>query len=116
MGLPQLSDRGVMAFYGSIHHMPNADRIFYDKATLPDGSIVEMVIWRLPEPLPPSTHGLKYRLFYGKDGKRVVGYDNKRGKGDHRHVGGRERAYRFVSVEKLVADFLTDVETARRTT
>lgn len=27
-----------------------------------DGSIVEIVIWELPEPLPPSPHRYKYRL------------------------------------------------------
>lgn len=90
-----------------------AERIFYDKAVLPDGGIVEMVIWRVPEPVPPTTHGLKYRLFYGKDGERIVGYDNERGKGDHRHFKGRETAYRFVDPEKLIADFLADVERAR---
>ena len=90
-----------------------AERIFYDKAVLPDGGIVEMVIWRVPEPVPPNTHGLKYRLYYGKDGERIVGYDNERGKGDHRHVKGRETAYRFVDAEKLIADFLADVERAR---
>jgi len=90
-----------------------AARIFYDKAVLPDGGIVEMVIWKVPEPVPPTTHGLKYRLFYGINGERVVGYDNERGKGDHRHVRGRETSYRFVSAEKLVADFLADVEKVR---
>jgi hypothetical protein len=90
-----------------------AERIFYDKAVLPDGGIVEMVIWRVPESVPPTTHGLKYRLFYGKDGERIVGYDNERGKGDHRHVKGRETTYRFVDPEKLIADFLADVERAR---
>lgn len=90
-----------------------AERIFYDKAVLPDGGIVEMVIWRVSEPVPPTTHGLKYRLFYGKDGERIVGYDNERGKGDHRHFKGRETAHRFVDAEKLIADFLADVERAR---
>ena len=90
-----------------------AERIFSDKTVLPDGGIVEMVIWRVPQPVPPTTHGLKYRLFYGMDGERIVGYDNERGKGDHKHVNGRESLYRFVSVEKLVADFLADVEKAR---
>jgi len=90
-----------------------AERLFYDKAVLPDGAIVEMVIWKVPEPVPPTTHGLKYRLFYGIDGERIVGYDNERGKGDHRHVKGRETAYRFVSAEKLVADFLADVHKVR---
>lgn len=31
-------------------------------------------------------------------------------KGDHRHLGGAERAYRFVDVATLFADFMADVE------
>lgn len=87
-----------------------ATRIFYDKAVLPDGSIVEMTIWQLPRTSAERTHGLKYSLFYGLDGKRIVGYDNERGKGDHRHLLEVEYRYKFVSVEQLVADFLADVE------
>jgi hypothetical protein len=83
-------------------------RIHYD-----DGAIVEMVLWRVPEPVPPSAHGLKYRLFYGRPGVREVGYDNERGKGDHRHFRGVETAYKFVSVEKLMADFWRDVRRVR---
>ena len=90
-----------------------AERLFYDKAVDLDGLIVEMVIWRLPTPIPPSTHALKYRLFYGREGERVVSYDNERGKGDHRHVRGREYRYRFVTIEKLIADFLAEVEHER---
>ena len=41
-----------------------------------------------------------------------VGF-NERGKGDHCHVGGRERAYAFVSVEQLVEDFIAAVDAAR---
>ncbi|HYG88415.1 MAG TPA: DUF6516 family protein [Azospirillum sp.] len=63
----------------------------------------EMVVWRVPEPLPPTTHGFKYRLAYIVDGRRVVGFDNERGKGDHRHVDGREEPYRFSGAEQLVA-------------
>jgi hypothetical protein len=40
----------------------------------------------------------------------VVGYDNERGKGDHRHLRGAELAYRFVDVQTLLADFMADVE------
>lgn len=36
-------------------------------------------------------------------------YDDEAGKGDHRHVMGREERYRFVSVTKLRRDFETDV-------
>ena len=74
-----------------------------------DGGIVEMKIWKLPESDAERPHGLKYRLFYGHGGIRIVGYDNERGKGDHRHIGRRESAYEFESVEKLIADFLADV-------
>lgn len=42
-----------------------ATRLFHDKAVFPDGAVVEMVIWRVPEPLAPSTHDLKFRLFHG---------------------------------------------------
>lgn len=75
-----------------------------------DGSIVEIVIWELPEPLPPSTHRYKYRLFFGALGVSRVRYDNERGKGDHRHVDDQESEYKFISVEQLLADFQSDVE------
>ena len=52
-----------------------------------DGSIVEVVIWELSEPIQPSTHPYKYRLYYGAGGDSRVRYDNERGKGDHRHIG-----------------------------
>lgn len=74
-----------------------------------DGSIVEFVIWSLPEPLVPSDHHFKYRLYYGAAGTCRVRYDNERGKGDHRHMGGREEAYHFTTLEQLLADFERDV-------
>jgi len=89
-----------------------ATRLFYDKAVLPDGGVVDMTIWRLPAQSAERPHGLKYSLFYGRDGERIVGYDNERGKGDHKHLGTTQVPYRFVNVEKLVADFLADVERA----
>jgi hypothetical protein len=74
------------------------------------GGVVEMVVWRVPKPVPPSEHAFKYRLVYLRDGGRIVGYDNERGKGDHRHLRDREHAYRFIDVDTLIADFLHDVE------
>ena len=75
-----------------------------------DGSIIEIVIWQLPEPLPPSTHTYKYRLYFGSAGISRVRYDNERGKGDHRHIGDEEFDYVFTSVEQLLDDFRLDVE------
>ncbi len=98
-----------------MRHIVPATRIFHDKAIYPDdGAIVEMTIWEVPEPVPGSAHRLKYSLFYGYPGRRVVSYDNERGKGDHRHRGDLEEPYTFTTVEQLVADFLADVRKARR--
>lgn len=95
-----------------VRHM-RAVRIFHDKQILADGAIIEMVIWQLPHPVSGSRHRLKYRLFYGTPGRRLVGYDNEAGKGDHRHVGDVQTAYRFTTPEQLVADSLADVGRAR---
>jgi hypothetical protein len=75
-----------------------------------DGTGIELVVWKLPEPVASSTHGYKYRLVYVECGVRVVGFDNERGKGDHKHVGGEEQPYVFVDVERLIEDFITEVE------
>jgi len=92
-----------------------AQLLFYERRLFDDGAIMEMRIWRVPNPVPPTTHGLKYSLFYGYPGRRLVGYDNERRKGDHRHLDDRELRYIFVSVEQLVADFLADVRRMRGT-
>ena len=90
-----------------------ATLLFRERRLFDDGAIMEMTIWRVPRVVPPTTHGLKYSLFYGRPGQRLVAYDNERGKGDHRHLGARELPYAFVSVERLVADFLADVRRVR---
>jgi len=72
--------------------------------------IVEIVIWRVPEPIKPCTHGYKYRLVYVVNGVRQVGYDNERGKGDHKHLAGAETTYAFINVTTLLTDFWQDVE------
>ena len=75
-----------------------------------DGAIVEVVVWELPESLPPSQHSYKYRLFYGTPAGSRIRYDNERGKGDHRHVGDAEFEYFFRTVDILLDDFERDVD------
>ncbi len=89
-----------------------ATLIFRDKQRMEDGSILEMRILLVPEPVPGSAHRLKYSLYFGREGQRIVGYDNERGKGDHRHLGTREEACMFRGVDQLIADFLADVQAA----
>jgi hypothetical protein len=86
---------------------------FHDKQVLSDGSIVEMKIWEVPESVRGSKHRLKYSLFYGRPGLRLVGYDNERHKGDHRHLEGKEEPYSFSTPERLIEDFLADVRRLR---
>jgi hypothetical protein len=89
-------------------------RLLYSfKQSYDDGAALEMVIWEVPRPVAGSAHPCKYRLYYGYPGRRVVGYDNETGKGDHRHLEGEETDYAFTSVERLVEDFLADVNTRR---
>ncbi len=90
-----------------------ARRIFYDRMDYPDGDILEMTIWKLSTPVQGSAHQLKYSLFYGRPGMRLVGYDNERGKGDHRHFEGSEEPYSFTTPEALIEDFLADVKKLR---
>ena len=86
-----------------------ATLLAHSKEVRNDGSIVEVVIWELPESLPPSGHSYKYRLYYGWPGREIVRYDNERGKGDHRHIDGEEQSYIFVTVEQLLDDFELDM-------
>ena len=90
-----------------------AQRITAIKNINPDGSILEIVIWKVPKPVPPTEHGFKYRAVYVLDGVRIVGFDNERGKGDHCHLDGKELPYTFTSVDQLLEDFIAAVETRR---
>lgn len=98
-----------MFHVGKIANM-KAEPLQRDRFDFNDGTILEMVIWRVSKPVLGSKHGYKYRLFFGHPGKRIVGYDNERSKGDHRHLEGREERYKFTDIETLVRDFLSDVE------
>ena len=72
-------------------------------------SFAELVLWRVPGPVPGSAHQFKYRLAYVVGAVCVVRYDNEIGKGDHRHFGAAENPYRFTTPERLIADFQKDI-------
>ena len=86
---------------------------FHDKQVLPNGAILEMKIWQVATPVLGSAHNLKYSLFYGLSDRRLAGYDNEHGKGDHGHIEDRQERYAFRTVERLIADFLADVRGLR---
>ena len=77
-----LADLTTIFFVGTIANMP-AQLITRFKDITANGAILEVVVWKVPKPVPPTEHGYKYSAVYVVDGVRVVGFDNERGKGDH---------------------------------
>lgn len=73
-----------------------------------EGGLIEVKLWSVPA-TSDKPHGFKYSLAYIVDRKRVIGYDNGERRGDHRHYGNREEPYTFLSIDKLILDFLYDV-------
>ena len=91
-----------------------AERLFYSREEQGDGTVLELRLWLVPQPVPPSDHPYKYALFYGRAGRRLVLFDNERGKGDHKHIREVETPYVFTSPEVLVADFLAAVRAVQQ--
>lgn len=84
------------------------------RVSLSEREFLELVVWKVPEPVRGSDHYFKYRLAYVAGGKCLLRYDNEAGKGDHRHIGAVEVPYRFVDPDRLLTDFLDEVEELRR--
>lgn len=72
--------------------------------------IAHVVVWEVPKPVPASLHGFKYRLAYVVRDVCVLRYDNEAGKGDHKHIGESEHPYVFSDIDRLIDDFLADIE------
>ncbi len=88
-------------------------RIRHTKFREDNGNITEIKLWEVPVS-KDKPHGYKYSLVYIVKGKRVIGYDNAEGKGDHRHYGDKKERYRFVSIDKLFEDFYNDIRRVRK--
>lgn len=91
-----------------------AIQLFHKKYEYADGEIVEVKAWAVT-PSPAKPEGIKYSFVYiGKDGTRILGYDNAEGKGHHMHLGGREFPSQFLSIEILIGRFTQEVIHLRR--
>lgn len=87
-----------------------ATELFRQRIVYAENKFAELVLWRLAQPLAGSRHSFKYRLAYVVNEICVLRYDNEAGKGDHRHWGAKESAYKFSTPERLLADFQGDIE------
>ncbi|MBS1214621.1 MAG: hypothetical protein H6R26_3238 [Proteobacteria bacterium] len=87
-----------------------AQLLLEERHTVAENAFAELVVWRVPSPLPGSAHSLRYRLAFVVEGRCVLRYDNESGKGDHRHLGEEESAYEFTTPARLIEDFWNDVD------
>lgn len=74
--------------------------------------LVEIKIWQVPMSAD-KPYGVKYSIAYIKNGKRLVGYDNAEGKGDHRHYGDKTMPHKFTTIWDLLGAFKRDVKKMR---
>jgi hypothetical protein len=84
------------------------------RAVVANDALGEVAVWRVAQPVPPSSRRFKYRLQYVVGGQCVVLYDNEHGKDDHRHFGVKQRPYGFSSPGQLMVDFTADIATGNR--
>ena len=76
----------------------DAVKLISTRRVYADTLVVQAVVWWVPAPVPPSRQLYRYRLFCGRPGECLVGFDNQRGQRDHKHVPGRESVYRFTTL------------------
>ena len=88
-----------------------AKLVFHTK-TVKGDEIVEVKIWQMLKSLN-RPHGIKFSVVYIKGGKRLLGYDNAKQKGYHRHFLDIEEPYEFVNIWNLIEDFKSDLERIR---
>jgi len=93
-----------------IHTNIKAGLLLRERHQIGDDCFVELKVWRVPRPVRSSAHGYKYSLACIVRGVCVVRYDNEAAKGDHRHVGERETADHFSTIDRLLNDFWSDVD------
>ena len=85
------------------------EKLIHNKYIISKREIVEVKVWRV-EKSQEFPEGLKYSFAYIKDGKRVLGYDNERGKGHHKHYKGKEEKIEFKDIYTLQEKFEKEVE------
>jgi hypothetical protein len=85
-----------------------------ERFILSSRAFVEIVIWKLSQPLPDSGHDFKYRLAYVANQRCVLRFDNEAGKGDHKHLDEIEVPYIFSNLATLQADFWAEVNKRRK--
>jgi len=92
--------------------MPNmsAVLVFDERIDLSDTMFVEIIAWKVPQPVRGNSHFYKYSFALVVENKCVLRYDNEAGKGDHKHIGRREEPIIFADLKTLRRAFFADVD------
>ena len=90
-----------------------AKLIYYKKVTTLEGDIIGRKVWKVDKS-KDFPEGIKYSLVYIRANKRILGYDNEREKGHHKHYFDKEVPFEFENAKKLFIDFETDIKKLRR--
>ena len=91
-----------------------AELLMRERLILSRRAFVEIVIWKVPQPLRASRHPFKYSLAYIANQRCAIRFDNEAGKGDHKHLDEIEAPYIFSNLDSLQADFWAGVKKRRR--
>jgi hypothetical protein len=91
-----------------------AELLMRERLILSRRAFVEIVIWKVPQPLRASRHPFKYSLAYVANQRCAIRFDNETGKGDHKHLDEIEAPYIFSNLDSLQADFWAEVKKRRR--
>ncbi|SRR3989344_3696540 len=108
-----MEKKGLNMVSNTIRKDEVAKPIYHEKTITKENDIIEINIWGV-EKSNEFPEGIKYRLVYIHKRKRILGYDNERAKGHHRHYYAQEEKYTFIDVEKLIQDFQKSVLNMRR--
>jgi len=92
--------------------MAKATLIVHERRIDASGGILEIKMWRVPDPVKPSRHEYKYSMFYGATGCPTCGIRQRAGQRRHMHIAGTEKPYTFRSLDQLLADFFAEVRKA----
>lgn len=101
------------------HHIPHimkAKLLLHIKKPLSYYEFTEIKVWKVRKG-KNFPEGVKYSMTYirkekGKF-KRILGYDNERGKGHHKHMLDKEIEIKFINWRDLIDSFYQDVENVR---
>jgi len=87
--------------------------IYYDKSKTKEDDLIEIKIWNVPES-KDFPDEIKYSLAFIHKGERLIGYDNEKTKGHHKHIRNKEIEIEFKNTNQVIEDFKRDIENIQK--